>query len=246
MESVWREKAAERVGHMKDRFAIERFALLKEAAPDTLRKFGEYGKVQEFPKGRLVIRAKEALEYIYIQIEGKSMIYNLTHTGKRKILFIFGHGALLNEHVLNEHDSATYCETIEKSRIFVIPVGCFVRCMEQDFALTRAVLEAQERKVWRLGHQLKNTMGSIYMERKLAAKLWKLARDFGISVPEGIEINMNLSVTLLADMLGAPRETASRLCRTLVDYRLIRMRGKRIIILNPQKMSAFYKTGEIE
>ncbi len=224
----------------------EGLALFKEMAPDTLQKLRKYGKIQEFPKGSLIIRAKEPLEQIYIQIDGKSIVYNLTHTGNRKILFIFGRGALLNEHVLNEHHSATYCETIEKSRIFIIPADRFVRCMQQDFALTRAVLAAQERKVWRLGHQLKNTMGSIYMERRLAAKLWKLARDFGVNVPEGIEININLSVTFLADMLGTPRETASRLCRTLVDYRLIQMKGKRIIIINPQRISAFYRTGEIQ
>ncbi|MCI8764595.1 MAG: Crp/Fnr family transcriptional regulator [Lachnospiraceae bacterium] len=224
----------------------EGLALFKEVAPDTLQKLRKYGKIQEFPKGSLIIRAKEPLEQIYIQIDGKSIVYNLTHTGNRKILFIFGRGALLNEHVLNEHHSATYCETIEKSRIFIIPADRFVRCMQQDFALTRAVLAAQERKVWRLGHQLKNTMGSIYMERRLAAKLWKLARDFGVNVPEGIEININLSVTFLADMLGTPRETASRLCRTLVDYRLIQMKGKRIIIINPQRISAFYRTGEIQ
>ncbi len=224
----------------------EGLALFKEVAPDTLQKLRKYGKIQEFPKGSLIIRAKEPLEQIYIQIDGKPIVYNLTHTGNRKILFIFGRGALLNEHVLNEHHSATYCETIEKSRIFIIPADRFVRCMQQDFALTRAVLAAQERKVWRLGHQLKNTMGSIYMERRLAAKLWKLARDFGVNVPEGIEININLSVTFLADMLGTPRETASRLCRTLVDYRLIQMKGKRIIIINPQRISAFYRTGEIQ
>ena len=224
----------------------EGLALFKEVAPDTLQKLRKYGKIQEFPKGSLIIRAKEPLEQIYIQIDGTSIVYNLTHTGNRKILFIFGRGALLNEHVLNEHHSATYCETIEKSRIFIIPADRFVRCMQQDFALTRAVLAAQERKVWRLGHQLKNTMGSIYMERRLAAKLWKLARDFGVNVPEGIEININLSVTFLADMLGTPRETASRHCRTLVDYRLIQMKGKRIIIINPQRISAFYRTGEIQ
>lgn len=224
---------------------VEGLSILKEAAPETLLKLKQYGKVQEFSKNSLVIRAKEPLKYIYIQMSGKSIVYNLTHTGRRKILFIFGSGALLNEHVLNEHDSAMYCETIEKSQIFIIPADKFIYCMEQDFALSRAVLAAQERKIWRLGHQLKNTMGSIYMERKLAAKLWKLARDFGIGRPEGIEININLSVTLLADMLGAPRETASRLCRTLVDYGLIQMKGKRIIIPNTQKMSTFYKTGEI-
>ena len=91
---------------------IHRLPLFKEAAPDSLQKLRQYGKIQEFPRGSLIIRAKEPLENIYIQIEGKSIVYNLTHTGKRKILFIFGHGALLNEHVLNELNSATYGETI--------------------------------------------------------------------------------------------------------------------------------------
>ncbi|MDO4313537.1 MAG: Crp/Fnr family transcriptional regulator, partial [Eubacteriales bacterium] len=197
-------------------------------------------------KGRLLIRAKEPQKYIYIQLKGKSIVYNLTHMGKRKILFIFGPGMLLNDHVFNEHDSAIYCETIEKSRIFTVPAREFVRCMERDFALTRAVTAMQERKMWRLGHQLKNTAGSIGLERKLAAKLWKLARDFGSCTSEGIEIDINLPITFLADMLGTPRETASRLCRILVDRGLIRMKNKRIIITDPQKMSLFYKTGLIE
>lgn len=128
----------------------------------------------------------------------------------------------------------------------MLPIQKFLHCMEQDFSLTKAVLEMQERRIWRLGHQLKNTMGSIYLERKLAAKLWKLSRDFGIKTAEGIEIDINMSITFLADMLGAPRETTSRLCNTLTDYGLMKIRKKRITITNPQRMSNFYKTGRIE
>lgn len=225
---------------------MKKLSLFKNVSPDTLDRLMQYGRVKEYPKGIILIRAKEPQKYIYIQIKGKSIVYNLTHTGKRKILFVFGSGMLLNDHVLNEHDSAMYCETIEKSRIFMVSVREFAQCMERDFALTRAVVIMQERKMWRLGHQLKNTTGSLCMERKLAAKLWKLSRDFGLSVPEGIEIDINLSVTFLADMLGSPRETASRLCRTLVDYGLIKMKNKRIIITNPQKIARFYETGIIE
>lgn len=100
--------------------------------------------------------------------------------------------------------------------------------------------------MWRLGHQLKNTVGSIYMERKLAAKLWKLARDFGIERPEGIEIDINMTITFLADMLGAPRETTSKTCKALSDYGLISMKKKRITIVDPARVSHFYKTGEIQ
>lgn len=88
-------------------------------------------------------------------------------------------------------------------------------------------------------------MGSIYMERKLAAKLWKLSRDFGKNTEHGLEIDINMTITFLADMLGAPRENTSRLCKTLTEFGLIRMEKKRIVIVNPEKLSHFYKTGEI-
>ncbi len=217
-----------------------------DVSSDTVEKLWGAGIVKEFSRGQVLIRARENVDAVYVQLSGKSIVYNLTHTGKRKIIFIFGEGTLLNEHVLNTHVASMYCETIEKSRIFIVPVRDFLRCMEQDFSLTRAVLNMQERRIWRLGHQLKNTMGSIYLERKLAAKLWKLSRDFGIVKPEGIEIDINMSITFLADMLGAPRETTSRLCNTLTDYGLMRIRKKRITIVDPEKMSHFYKTGNIK
>lgn len=228
----------------KNQLYQQRF--LQDVSFDTMEKLWHAGTVKEFPKGSVLIRAREDVDSVYIQLSGKSIIYNLTHTGKRKIIFVFGEGTLLNEHVLNTHVASMYCETIEKSRIFVVSVMEFLHCMKNDFSLTRAVLETQERRIWRLGHQLKNTMGSIYLERKLAAKLWKLSRDFGTVTPEGIEIDINMSITFLADMLGAPRETTSRLCNTLTDYGLMKIRKKRITITDPQRMSYFYKTGKIQ
>jgi CRP/FNR family cyclic AMP-dependent transcriptional regulator len=224
---------------------LKRFSFFQNVMPDTVDGLWKAGRVTEVSKGSVLFRAKEQVDSVYFQLSGKSMLYNLTHTGQRKIVFIFGKGILLNDHVINIHESSLYCETIEKSRIFIIPVQVFVSWMEQDFALVKEAMVMQEWKMWRLGHQLKNTTGSIYMERKLAAKLWKLARDFGRETPAGLEIDINMSVTFLADMLGAPRETTSRLCRTLVEYGLIRMEKKRIFIADPQKMSQFYKTGEI-
>jgi len=162
------------------------------------------------------------------------MIYNLTHHGKRKILFIYGKGTLLNENIFNNYNASVYCETLEKSKMLVISVSDMNKLMERNYALVKAIIEAQEKKIWRLGHQLKNTNSSIYLEKKLAAKLWKLSRDFGIDTEEGREIDMNLSVTFLADMLGVSRETTSRVFATLVGLGLVKQNKKRIIILDEQ------------
>ncbi len=231
---------------MKKKNPLAELTFFHGVAPETLEYLWKVGKVHEYAKGTILIRGKEPVAHVYIQMSGKSIQYNLTHQGKRKILFIFGRDILLNEHVFNHCMTSIYCETLEKSEIFVIPVAEFIKQMAADFKLTENVLEAQERKMWRLSHQLKNTMSSVYLERKLASKLWKLCRDFGIDVEEGREIDINMTITFLADMLGVPRETTSRVCSTLAEYGLIKVNKKRIVIINADKLKAFYKTGKVE
>lgn len=225
---------------------ISQIELFQKIMPETMEMILREGKVMRFPKGTFLMRAREPVASIYFQLSGKSIVYNLTHAGKRKILFVCGQGVLLNENLLNNRNSSVFCETIESSEIFVIPVAAFTKMMEFDFQLTKNILEAQEKKIWRLGHQLKNTTSCIQLERKLVAKLWKLARDFGFKTEEGIEIDINLSITLLADMLGTSRETTSRICSFLVENGLIKINKKRITIVNSEKMSLFYKNGKIE
>ncbi|MCI8312005.1 MAG: Crp/Fnr family transcriptional regulator, partial [Lachnospiraceae bacterium] len=228
----------------RNRLAQSRF--FKELPKETLDFRWREGCVREFSNGSVLSHAGEIPVSVYIQLTGKSMIYNLTHAGRRKILFIFGSGVLLNEHVENVKASSCYCEMINKSKVLVISSAKFLQRMEKDFQLAKAVLVIQEWKMWRLCHQLKNTLGGIGLERKLAAKLWKLSRDFGVEREDGIEIDVDMSITFLADMLGTPRETASRLCTMLLNYGLIQRKKKRIIITNPKGMATFYKTGKIE
>lgn len=177
-----------------------------------------------------------------ILLRGKSVVYNLTHSGKRKILFILGAGQVLNDRIVSDTCSSVYCEMLEEGEVFEIPRQKLEKLMQSDFNLNRSFFQIQERKLWRLGHQLKNTIGSLYMERKLAAKLWKLSRDFGREMEEGREIDINLSMTFLADMLGSPRETVSKACHRLVREGLIKQKGKRIIVPDPEKLAAFYKS----
>ena len=224
---------------------LNRCSALSRVDKKTLTQLWLSGRVRKYSKGETILHAKESLSNIYFLLSGKAIQYNLTHFGKRKILFVFGEGNLLNDHVFDSHLSSIYCEALEECLVFSLPKDDFVKLMERNFSLVQGVMMDQEKKFWRLSHQLKNTVGNIYMERKLAAKLWKLARDFGIETEDGIEIDINMSMSFLADMLGTPRETASRLCKSLKSYGLIRQEKKHIIVCDKDRLSYFYKTGEI-
>ena len=227
---------------MEDYKNTEPLWALKECHTDTRLEFLRRGNILSYPKGHLCLRAREENTNIFFILSGKVQIYNLTKCGKKKILFILGKNHIANESLVGKQNTI-FCETIENCSFYVIRRELLLSLMEGDFPFTKTLLQYQERKLWRLEHQLKNTMGSIYLERKLASKLWKLARDFGIPTEKGILIDMDLSITFLADFLGAPRETTSRVCRKLADYGLIVTEKKRIYIPDPQKMASFYKQG---
>ncbi len=224
----------------------EQLPLLQAASPATRDILLCEGQIRYYPRNEVLQRSREAIQHIYIQLEGKSIVYNLTREGRRKILFIFGGGMLLNNTIQDDLPASVYYETIEKSCLLVIPVTTFRKCMAMDVHFMQAVLRVQELKMRRLSHQLKNTIGSIRMERKLASKLWKLARDFGIPRENGIEIDINLPISFLADLLGAPRETTSRLCQSLIKKELIQMNRKRIVVLDAERLSHFYRLGVCE
>lgn len=209
---------------------IQKMALFRNIESSTMQLLLKKGRIVEVTKGTQLIREREPSSNLYFQLSGKSIIYNLTSNGKRKILFVFGYGALLNGNLFNTRTSSNYCETIERSQLFVVSIQDFSKLMAMDFQLTRNLVEAQEHKMWRLSHQLKNTTSGISMEKKLVFKLKKLARDFGIETEKGVAIDMQLSITFLADMLGAPRETTSRICSSLCEKGILVIERKRITI----------------
>jgi predicted component of type VI protein secretion system len=56
-----------------------------------------------------------------------------------------------------------------------------------------------------------------------------------------VQIDIPLSITFLADFLGAPRETTSRVCKSLVERGLITMDKKIIVVNNMSCMAKFYQ-----
>ena len=191
----------------------------------------------------MIYRAKEPVKKICFQLQGKSILYNVTHSGSRKIIFVLGQGELLNDHVLNIHESSLFCEAIEKSRILEIPSGLFLREMEKDFSLTKAVIAAQEKKIWRMGHQLKNTRGKHLSGEKTGGQALEAGTGFR---PEdrGRDRNRLKSVHHLSGRSsgcstgdGFPRLQISG--SPAADY----YAAERIIITDPDRMSQFYKSG---
>lgn len=96
------------------------------------------------------------------------------------------------------------------------------------------------KKIRSLYRQLKNTVPK-KIDRKVAAKLWKLSKDYGVEVESGTMIDLKISVTYLADMLGSPRETISRAMNVFKRENLIHYEDKKIIV-DSEKLAKYFRS----
>ena len=160
--------------------------------------------------------------------------------GERKIIFILNQGDMINEVLINNSTTAVACEAFEKSEIVKFNIDDFIGIMQTDFNLVKNILDSLEKRNRRLYRQLKNST-YIKIEKKLAAKLYRLNREFGVDKGEWRLLDVKgITMTYLADMLGCKRETLSRAMKILQNENLVKLENKKIYI-KPDELSLFFK-----
>ena len=146
--------------------------------------------------------------------------------GERKVIFILNEGEIINEVFLSDVTSTVTCEAFEKSTIIKFNKKDFIDIMENDFNLVKNIIKVLEHRDRRLCRQLKNST-YIKIEKKLAAKLYRLNREFGVKKGQWY-------------FLGCKRETLSRAMKILQNDNLVKIEGKKIYI-KPDELSLFFK-----
>ncbi|MBW4827131.1 MAG: Crp/Fnr family transcriptional regulator [Clostridiaceae bacterium] len=194
----------------------------------------------ELKKGESLFSERDEVKNIYMILEGKMTLFRLSEIGQKRIIYILDSGEIINEVIFDNMPASINCEAFEDSIVIGFGKETLLYVMEKNFDLTQKVIKSMGKKIRRQYRQLKNTV-PIRMDKKLAAKLWKLSRDYGIGVEGGVLINLDLSITYLADMLGSTRETVSRCMSDLKKENLVEYRNGKILVKDRKKMSIYFR-----
>ena len=221
--------------------AVALVEVFQQATAASIRALTGCGTLRCLAKGEHLFFDKEPAVKLYAVVSGFVTLYTVDSQGEKKVIFILDKGKLINEVVLQGERDSINCEAFEDAQILCYDKQNFLRIMENDFMLAKSVMDSFAIKVRRLYRQLKNTPSSVRSDKRIAAKLWKLSRDYGVPHGEGTKINMDLSITYLADMLGARRETVSRQLKALAEQGLIRIDAGQMIIPDRDKLSDYFK-----
>ncbi|ALP90989.1 Crp/Fnr family transcriptional regulator [Clostridium butyricum] len=221
---------------------LKNLEMFNNISESTIGKILEESDVKEHRAGEILFEDKEDVSTVYFVLNGIVSLYKINECGQKKVIFMLGKGKIINEVIIKELPASINCEIFEDAVILGIKKEKLLNIMKEDFDLCKNIIISLSSKTRRLYRQLKNTPSSIKIEKRLAAKLYKLAKDYGVEHEDGIVIDMEISITYMADLLGSQRETVSRAMKVLQKNNLINYKSKKIIISNFEKLALFFKT----
>jgi len=229
---------------------LEIFRGLDKRTLDYLENKGEIGS---YKRGEFLFFDKDRVEDIYFIVSGKISMYKCTRNAQKRVIYILGDGEFINEVIFDSLPASINAEVFEDSTLIRYNVEEFKKIMATDFELAHRIINSLGRKVRRLYRQIKNTV-PISLDKKVAAKLWKLSKDYGTACGGGgsrcmkyteecspwTRIDLKITITYLANMLGSSRETISREMKKLERENLIKWEGKSLLV-KKEELSDFFR-----
>ena len=176
--------------------ALEKADFFSAASAGSRDEIAGFAYIRRYGKGAHVFYDREESTCLYFLVEGVASLYKINSLGEKKVIFVYGPGILLNEDSLQRLTSAVTCEVREDSLVMVLPADRFIQVMNKDGRLAREVMGAMALIFRRLYRRLKNTTNALSGEKRLAAELFKLGKDYGVCSGDGTLIEMNSSILL--------------------------------------------------
>lgn len=235
------------------RFRAETLEIFKGLDRKTIDYLENKGEIENYKRGEFLFFDKDRVEEIYFIVSGKISMYKCTRNAQKRVIYILGEGEFINEVVFDSLPASINAEVFEDSVLIKYNVEEFKRVMATDFELAHRIINSLGRKVRRLYRQIKNTV-PISLDKKVAAKLWKLSKDYGSFCGGGesrcmkyreecspwTRIDLKITITYLANMLGSSRETISREMKKLERDHLIKWEGKSLLV-KKKELSEFFR-----
>lgn len=216
--------------------------VFKGISDDSLNKILVCGDIVDLKKNACLYHDRQDLYYVYFLLKGKVTLVKPNENGESKVVFILNPGDTINQPVMRNNTSAVECWGFENSRILRIGFDDFDTIMAKDYILAKNCMAFMENRIRRLYRQLKNSV-TINIEKRLAAKLVRLGLDYGSREEDSVmtRIDLNLTVTYIAKMLGCQRESVSRAMKSLTKRGIVELDGRKIYV-DIEKARKFFKS----
>jgi CRP-like cAMP-binding protein len=215
---------------MIDPSLFRKAAVFADLEPAHLDALCRVASVRPYAAGEAILREDEPGDLFFVILRGQVKVFVDSEHGREVVLTHLQAGDFFGEMALfdNETRSASV-SALTASELVVLRRKDFLAVLEEEFPIARRILATLSVRLRRANEMIESLV-LLDVGGRLAGYLLRLARESGTLQDDGWFAVLRPTHQVIANSIGASRETITRLLRQFVDRGLIRMRGSTVWI----------------
>ncbi len=190
-----------------------------------------------FPRAHVIFAEGEQGDRLYIILSGKVKIGRRSPDGRENLLAVFGPSDMFGE--LSIFDPGPRTSTV--TTVTEVSAVSMDRVALREWITKRPEIAEQLLRV--IARRLRRTNNMLAdliftdVPGRVAKALLQLAHDFGTQEAGMLRVTHDLTQEEIAQLVGASRETVNKALADFAHRGWLRLEGKSVLILEPQRLA---------
>jgi CRP/FNR family cyclic AMP-dependent transcriptional regulator len=220
---------------------LRNVSIFEELPERDLEKIAKLGTRKKFSKGNIILMEDEIGSALFIIIDGKVKVSRLDETGREAVLSILGPGEVFGEmSLLDGMKRSATCSALTDTEVLIIYRDDFLNLLQKYPQIAISLLKEMAQRLRKADLQIKS-LSLKDAEGRVGCVLILLADDLGKMYKGQVVVEEIPTQQDLANMAGTSRETVSRVMTKFEKQGLIKVEGRKLIILEYEKMKQMFK-----
>lgn len=207
-----------------------------EIDEDSIRKLAERATLRTYAKGQLIFHQGDLAGSLFVMKEGLVKVFVTSEDGDEMVLVTlrppdtFGELALLDG-----SDRSASAEALEPTTVVEVNRTTFLDIVRSTPHMMEALLVSMGAVLRRLTEQAADLV-FLDLHGRVAKLLMTMADEHGNANDDGIELDVKLTQTDIAAMVGGSRQSINQILRSFEERGYVELRGKTMLVKQPDRL----------
>jgi CRP/FNR family cyclic AMP-dependent transcriptional regulator len=202
-------------------------------AADALQRVAEKATRRSYSRGEVIFREDDPGDALCVVVTGLVKIYLSSVDGDEMLLVTLGPSAVFGELPMVDGGlRSASAAAVEASTVLTLTRAALLEALSSSTQLVDSLLRSMGSMVRRLTDQAADLV-FLDLDGRVAKLLLALAEERGTTDADGLALDLHLTQTDLAHMVGGSRQSVNQVLNSFDRRGYLQLDGRRIVIRKP-------------
>jgi CRP/FNR family transcriptional regulator, cyclic AMP receptor protein len=213
---------------------LQNTPLFAAMAIDAVARLAEKATRRSYARGEVIFREDDPGDALFVVVSGLVKVYRSSLDGDEMVLVTLGPRAVFGElPMIDGGVRSASAAAVEPTTVLTLKRSALLEALQGSLELADGLLRSMGSMVRRLTDQAADLV-FLDLHGRVAKLLLALSEELGTSEPGGRALDLHLTQSDLANMVGGSRQSVNQVLNSFERLGYLDLDGRRILIRRPE------------